>query len=33
LESFVADGFLNEEEAWVTAEAILGGNARKLYQL
>jgi predicted TIM-barrel fold metal-dependent hydrolase len=33
LESFVADGFITEEEAWVTAEAILGGNARKLYQL
>lgn len=33
LESFVADRFMTEAEAWMTAESILGGNARKLYRL
>jgi predicted TIM-barrel fold metal-dependent hydrolase len=33
LESFVSDGFLDEEEAWAAAEAILAENARRLYGL
>jgi predicted TIM-barrel fold metal-dependent hydrolase len=33
LTQMVADRFLNEDEAWRAAEAILGQNARKLYQL
>jgi predicted TIM-barrel fold metal-dependent hydrolase len=33
LDEFIADGFLNADEAWVAAEAILGGNARLIYRL
>jgi hypothetical protein len=33
LESFVNDGFLDDEEAWEAAGAILGGNARRLYRM
>ncbi|MBI1877388.1 MAG: amidohydrolase family protein [Chloroflexi bacterium] len=33
LDEFIADGFLNPDEAWAAAEAILGENARYLYQL
>ncbi len=31
LEEFVADGFLSHDEAFTSAAAILGENARKLY--
>jgi len=33
LDEFIAEGFLNEDEAWDVAEAILAGNARGLYGL
>lgn len=33
LAEFVAGGFLSAEEAWSTAEAILGGTAQRLYQI
>jgi hypothetical protein len=33
LDSFVSDGFLDENEAWAAAEAILAQNARMLYGL
>jgi predicted TIM-barrel fold metal-dependent hydrolase len=33
LDSLVSDGFLDEEEAWAAAEAILAENARRLYGL
>jgi hypothetical protein len=33
LAEFVAEGLLEAAEAWEAAEAILGGNARKLYAL
>ncbi|MGD2078625.1 MAG: amidohydrolase family protein [Chloroflexota bacterium] len=33
LESLLVEGYLNEEEAWTMASAILGDNARQLYRL
>lgn len=33
LDEFIADGFLSPDEAWTTAEAILGETARRLYNL
>jgi predicted TIM-barrel fold metal-dependent hydrolase len=33
LETFVADRFMDEEEAWLVARSILGDNARQLYRL
>jgi hypothetical protein len=33
LDEFIAEDFLSADEAWAAAEAILGENARRLYQL
>lgn len=33
MDEFIAESFLSAAEAWLAAEAILGGNARGLYQL
>jgi hypothetical protein len=33
LDEFVADGFLTDAEAWAAAEAILGDNAHRVYNL
>jgi hypothetical protein len=33
LDEFIAEDFLNPDEAWDVAEAILGKNARRLYRL
>jgi predicted TIM-barrel fold metal-dependent hydrolase len=33
LDEFVSEGFLTDDEAWTAAEAILNGNAHRLYTL
>lgn len=33
LDEFIVEGFLNDNEAWAAAKAILGENARSLYRL